>query len=658
MNQRPTLLKPVGPESLANKDDFRLGEVLVRPSLLEIRAGDARETLEPRVMQVLVALAGANGGVVSRDELIRECWGGRIVGEDAINRCVARIRRLADLSGSKAFEVETIPRVGYRLVAATATDRPSPAPGNSLARAETAKITGALEPAAPRPMIAWRKFAAPAGVAVFVAAVALLAGLLAAGRNHNRQAPRQTAQIAAVLPFTPLDSDRNAQVFADEISADVADTLGRTELSVISPAQSFQFRGDAKARAARVLHADILVDGDVKRTGDNLAVSVRVEDVASGLILLSKEIQRPAAQAADLPDQVATFVAGALGSDVTMRALDSGGNPRVRGEILRALFQCPYRKDPLCTYEVGRNLVRVAPGNAIAQTMLAIATTNVLDLLPAREKPSAIAAARKAAWTAIRLDPHFGDPYIALGVLASDRATTEGYLRRGLSISPDSPGLAGYMSGFLIGTGRSQEALTVIQKIAARYSFMQFVPLTQIWALLQLGQTDDALEIAQRGQKLWPERGLFILLQFETTVLEGRVAGLQALMNDPVIGPQLRDAPPTFLDIARAMRSRSAPDIEAASRDCTHVDASDWPREQGCLLALVMLGRMDDVFRLALDESIDNLLFFPQMAPLRADPRFLGLAKKRGMFAYWKKSHTQPDFCATEHAPACQALQR
>jgi DNA-binding winged helix-turn-helix (wHTH) protein len=151
MNQRPTLLKPVGPESLANKDDFRLGEVLVRPSLLEIRAGDARETLEPRVMQVLVALAGANGGVVSRDELIRECWGGRIVGEDAINRCVARIRRLADLSGSKAFEVETIPRVGYRLVAATATDRPSPAPGNSLARAETAKITGALEPAAPPP---------------------------------------------------------------------------------------------------------------------------------------------------------------------------------------------------------------------------------------------------------------------------------------------------------------------------------------------------------------------------------------------------------------------------------------------------------------------------------------------------------------------------
>src|SRR5215469_9799273 len=115
MNKRPTLLKPVGPESLAIEGDFRLGDMVVRPSLLEVYADDVRETLEPRVMQVLVALAGANGMVVSRDELIRECWGGRIVGEDAINRCVARIRRLAEISGRKAFEIETIPRVGYRL---------------------------------------------------------------------------------------------------------------------------------------------------------------------------------------------------------------------------------------------------------------------------------------------------------------------------------------------------------------------------------------------------------------------------------------------------------------------------------------------------------------------------------------------------------------
>ena len=132
------------------------------------------------------------------------------------------------------------------------------------------------------------------------------------------------------------------------------------------------------------------------------------------------------------------------------------------------------------------------------------------------------------------------------------------------------------MSGLLIGTGRSQEAFAVIQKIAARYSFQQFVPLTQIWAMLQLGQTDDALEIARHGQKLWPERGLFVLLHFRSDdVGKRRLPANEALMNDPVIGPQLRDTPPTpptFVDIARALRTRSAPDIEAVSRDCAQVD--------------------------------------------------------------------------------------
>jgi Tol biopolymer transport system component/DNA-binding winged helix-turn-helix (wHTH) protein len=115
VNERPALFKPVGPASLAGEEDFQLGNILVRPSLREVEANGAKESLEPRVMQVLVALARANGAVLSRDELIRQCWGGRIVGEDAINRCVSKVRQLSELGGGKAFEIDTIPRVGYRL---------------------------------------------------------------------------------------------------------------------------------------------------------------------------------------------------------------------------------------------------------------------------------------------------------------------------------------------------------------------------------------------------------------------------------------------------------------------------------------------------------------------------------------------------------------
>lgn len=101
---------------LAREGDFLLGQLQVRPSLREVAAPSGRtETVEPRVMQVLVALARASGAVVSRDQLIESCWGGRIVGEDAINRCIAKVRKVAELDGNQSFSVETVARVGYRL---------------------------------------------------------------------------------------------------------------------------------------------------------------------------------------------------------------------------------------------------------------------------------------------------------------------------------------------------------------------------------------------------------------------------------------------------------------------------------------------------------------------------------------------------------------
>lgn len=71
--------------------------------------------VEPKVMQVLVTLADAGGRVVSRDELIEKCWSGRVVGEDAINRVVGKLRRVAEASGG-AFRVETVARSGHRLL--------------------------------------------------------------------------------------------------------------------------------------------------------------------------------------------------------------------------------------------------------------------------------------------------------------------------------------------------------------------------------------------------------------------------------------------------------------------------------------------------------------------------------------------------------------
>ncbi len=99
--------------------DFCLGSLMVRPISNEIVTQSSVEVLEPRVMLVLVELARRRGEVVTRDALVEHCWSGRIVSEDAIQRCVAKLRRLGEAHGG--FFIDTIWRVGYRLSETVAT---------------------------------------------------------------------------------------------------------------------------------------------------------------------------------------------------------------------------------------------------------------------------------------------------------------------------------------------------------------------------------------------------------------------------------------------------------------------------------------------------------------------------------------------------------
>lgn len=118
------------PQRLARRPDFSLGGTIVRPSVRTIEGPEGTATAEPLVMQVLLALVDANGAVVTREDLIRNCWRGHVVGDDSVNRTIAEIRRLARATGA-GFSVQTIPRVGYRLDVAEVPVGSAPSPVSS-----------------------------------------------------------------------------------------------------------------------------------------------------------------------------------------------------------------------------------------------------------------------------------------------------------------------------------------------------------------------------------------------------------------------------------------------------------------------------------------------------------------------------------------------
>src|SRR5690349_21154630 len=92
-----------GRVELAHELPFTIGALRVEPALRRVERGRERETLEPRIMQVLVALGRANGRIVTREQLVERCWDGRIVSEDAINRAIFRLRQVASSIGAGSF---------------------------------------------------------------------------------------------------------------------------------------------------------------------------------------------------------------------------------------------------------------------------------------------------------------------------------------------------------------------------------------------------------------------------------------------------------------------------------------------------------------------------------------------------------------------------
>ncbi|MEC5218930.1 DNA-binding winged helix-turn-helix (wHTH) protein/tetratricopeptide (TPR) repeat protein/energy-coupling factor transporter ATP-binding protein EcfA2 [Actimicrobium sp. GrIS 1.19] len=97
---------------------FRFGDWQVSPSTNSLRRGAERLQMEPRAMDVLVALCERAGVVVSVDELLQLCWGSTLYGDNPVHKTVAQLRRLLVDSATAPVYIETIRKRGYRAIAA------------------------------------------------------------------------------------------------------------------------------------------------------------------------------------------------------------------------------------------------------------------------------------------------------------------------------------------------------------------------------------------------------------------------------------------------------------------------------------------------------------------------------------------------------------
>lgn len=224
---------------------IQIGELTLDPALRLLAGPLGTAQLEPRVMAVLLALVEASPTVLSREVLMARCWPKLFVAEDSLHRAVGEIRRALRTVSAGDVRVETIPKSGYRLLAAGGPSAPP-----------------ATDPAAPpetmRPTRRW-----------LLAGIAGAAGAGAAGAWLGRQ--RRDPRIVAVrhllmqdphnqrLPALSLaeaaaaDAPRDAEAWG--LLALVLATL-RGEVQMAAGEPDWRSRADVAAARAFALQSD------------------------------------------------------------------------------------------------------------------------------------------------------------------------------------------------------------------------------------------------------------------------------------------------------------------------------------------------------------------------------------------------------------------
>jgi Tol biopolymer transport system component/DNA-binding winged helix-turn-helix (wHTH) protein len=128
------------------RGDFGIGEWLIHPAVNSMERDGETVHLEPKVMQVLVALASEPGEVVTREQLRGVVWPDVFVGEDVLIRAISELRRAFSDDPRLPRTIETVPKVGYRLIAPISQPPTASAPVSSSLNGQSAR---APEPAVP-----------------------------------------------------------------------------------------------------------------------------------------------------------------------------------------------------------------------------------------------------------------------------------------------------------------------------------------------------------------------------------------------------------------------------------------------------------------------------------------------------------------------------
>ena len=279
-------------------------------------------------------LIDSRGGVVTREQLISKLWPKGIVDFDTgLNTAIRKLRvALGDTADTLRY-IETLPRRGYRFIAALEPDPAREPEPEAQPHPESAAYVrpSDVQPArnmedSPRQTAVQPRTGHRRHIALLTALTLALVGVAVVRVWISREPPRESAvtvrpgfspppHSVAVLPFVNISGDKDQEYFSDGLSEELINLLTKVpELRVPARTSSFYFKGKQAtlsdiATALAVAH---VLEGSVRKSGSTLRITVQLVRADNGYHVWSETYDRKLDDIFKVQDEIAGAVVTAL----------------------------------------------------------------------------------------------------------------------------------------------------------------------------------------------------------------------------------------------------------------------------------------------------------------------------------------------------------
>lgn len=470
-------------------EDFELD-----PAQATLRRGDETVPLEPQVFDLLALLVVHAGDLVTKDKIVETVWDGRAVSDSALTSRVKAARQALADDGRAQRLIKTVHGRGYRFVGEVREKRATPAAAVPSAGASR------------RPLLA---------TVLGALLIAVTASLLTVLIRDNRPSPTAASPQAdaapaaiAVLPFVNMSRDPAQEAFADGITEAVLNNLAEGgALRVVGRTSTFAFKGKNEdlRTIGDVLGASLILEGSVRQQNDQVRITAKLIESATGYQVWSQEYDRELADIFVVQDEIAASVAAQLGAMIEPEApwaSSTRTQPEVYQRYLKAKALTRLRASDALSEAIGlyREAIGLDPHYALAhaglaeailltwqyqrrdfdetlraagphiERALALAPDHAEVLSPAANFASfsgALNQARAYGEKALAANPSLIDAYDYLGgleVRASRPERALDFYRRGLEVSPLDPVLMSKAAMMMPTVGQSAEGLALARE--------------------------------------------------------------------------------------------------------------------------------------------------------------------------------------------------